>query len=217
MKARLIIPLVIAFLLPAEAGARTNMPEIGIHAAMEVSLPTGGNNIYKNGAGLTLGANCHVPFGRNFYFEPGLYFTYSAMSAKDLVSFDDKYYYEGAANIYGLRVPLMVGYRLSVSDIVTLHFATGPWLNVNISARQKLLPNFDAPVVVPSQTINLFNHGWKRVDALWGIQLGATFADNYYIGVTTGVAFTPLASFGNRDKKIRIHRNTVAISLGYRF
>ena len=56
-----------------------------------------------------------------------------------------------------------------------------------------------------------------RVDAQWGFSLNFRFAQSYYVGITGGVAFTPLASFGNKDKKIRIHRNTVAISLGYNF
>ncbi len=217
MKAKYLLPLALAAVAANGAFAQSPAPQFGIHAAMEVTLPSGASDIYKSGAGLTLGAYYRLPFAKRFYFEPGLLFNYTAMSSKDLVTFDDQYFYEGAANLYGIRIPLTVGYNFDVSDIVSLHFSTGPWINVNISAQQKLLPNFSAPETVPDRTINLFNYGWKRVDALWGISLGATFADNYYVGITTGVAFTPLASFGNRDKKIRIHRNTVAISLGYRF
>ena len=69
----------------------------------------------------------------------------------------------------------------------------------------------------PERKVSLLKHGWKRVDAQWGIRLSVTFARHYYVGVTTGVAFTPLAKFGNRDKKIRVYRNTVALSLGYNF
>ena len=95
--------------------------------------------------------------------------------------------------------------------------STGPWLNINLSARQNLLPNMEAPVAVPAQKANLFDQGWKRFDAQWGLKLSFTFAESYFVGITTGVAFTPLASFGDKDKKIRIHRNTIAISLGYNF
>ena len=216
MKAKILLPLALSGMLSASAAAQ--LPTgLGIHAAMEVTVPTGASSIYKTGAGLTLGAYYRVQLPKSFYFEPGLLFNYTAMSSKDLVSFDDTYYYEGAANMYGIRVPLTVGYSFNVGDFVDLDVSTGPWINVNISARQKLLPNFSAPEIVPNKTINLFDHGWEHVDALWGIHLGATFADSYYVGLTTGISFTPLASYGDKDKKIRIHRNTVAISLGYRF
>ncbi len=216
MKAKYLLPLAIAALVPAAAPAQTPKG-LGIHAAMEVTMPSGASSIYKNGAGLTLGAHYRLPLPKKFYFEPGLLFNFTAMTAKDLVSFDDKYFYQGAANIYGLRIPLTVGYSVNLADFVNLDVSTGPWINFNISATQKLLPNFSAPEIVPNKTIDLFDHGWNRVDALWGIHLGATFADNYYVGLSTGLAFTPLASFGNKDKKIRIHRNTVAVTLGYRF
>jgi len=51
----------------------------------------------------------------------------------------------------------------------------------------------------------------------WGIRLSVTFAQHYFIGINTGVAFTPFAKFGDRDKKIRIYRNTIAVTLGYNF
>lgn len=184
---------------------------------MEVSVPSGGRNFYKTGAGFNAGLVLRMPMPRGFFFEPGLLFSYSAMTAKDLVSFDNEYFYEGAANLYTLRIPLMFGFSYSVNELWDLRFSTGPWINVNLSARQRLEPNFAAPEIVPDKSINLFKHGWKRVDALWGLRLSATFADHYTVGITAGVAFTPLARYGNHDKKVRIHRNSIAISLGYNF
>ena len=192
-------------------------PTLGARLGMDLSIPSGAHNFYKTGAGVNAGVICKMPLPRNFYFEPGLSFVYTAMTAKDLVSFDNEYFYEGAANVYTLSVPLNFGYSFDVNGNMSLDVFTGPRLNINLSARQDLDPNFAAPEPVPDRTINLFDHGWKRVDASWGFGLSATFAEHYYIGITAGVAFTPLADYGDRDKKIRVHRNTVALSLGYNF
>ncbi|MCM1066029.1 MAG: PorT family protein [Muribaculaceae bacterium] len=216
MKSKLLIGMLLLAAATPGASAQLN-PTFGVRASMEISLPSGAYDDYKVGAGFNVGAVCRLNLPRGFYFEPGAYFTYSAMTAKDLVSFDELYFYEGAANLYGIRVPLNVGYTYSVSPAVDLDFYTGPWLNINVSARQRLDPNFDAPEVVPARTINLFKHGWRHVDGQWGFGLTATFAHSYTVGITAGVAFTPLAKYGNGDKKVRIHRSTIALSLGYNF
>ena len=216
MKTELLLAAAAFAVCVPMATAQTG-PSLGVRASMELTAPSGGGDYYKLGAGVTVGVVADLPLYRRVYFEPGVLFTYSAMTAKDLVTFNDEYYYQGAANLYGIRVPLNFGYDFDLTDNLSMSVATGPWLNFNVSARQKLLPNFAAPDPLPNRTINLFDHGWKRVDAQWGFSLNFRFAQSYYVGITGGVAFTPLASFGNKDKKIRIHRNTVAISLGYNF
>lgn len=217
MKAKILVASVFLTVALCVTAGEKWQPTFGARLGMELTMPSGAGNFYKTGAGVNVGAICNMPMTRNFYFEPGLSFVYTAMTAKDLVSFDNEYFYEGAANIYSLSVPLNFGYSFTVADNMSLEVFTGPRLNINLSARQDLDPNFAAPEHVPDRTINLFDYGWKRVDASWGFGLSATFATHYYIGITAGVAFTPLADFGNRDKKIRVHRNTIAISLGYNF
>lgn len=216
MKTRLLLLTVIACaaVLPA---ASLRPVSFDARVAMELTSPGGGGDYYRLGAGFDAGATVRLPLVRSLYFEPGLFFTYSAMTAQELVTFDDEYYFEGATNMYGLRVPFNFGYTFNLTDNVAMDVFTGPWLNINLSARQKLLPNFSAPQPLPDRKINLFEHGWRRADAQWGFGLSFTFAQSYYIGITGGVGFTPLAKFGNKDKKVRIHRNTVAISLGYKF
>lgn len=197
----------------SSAGAGEWAPVAGVRAGMEISVPSGGRNIYKTGAGLNVGVVVQLPLKQNFYFEPGAYFDFMSMTAKDLVSFDDEYFYEGAANVYSVRLPFDFGYTLSVSDICNLDFSTGPAVDINISARQNLDPNFSAPEIVPDRTINLFDHGWKRVDAKWGFGIGATFSEHYMVGITAHVALSPIASINHRH----IYRNSFAIILGYNF
>ncbi len=217
MLRRLLTTFIILGALAFTGQAQSSGPVFGVRLAMDVTFPSGGHNPYKTGAGFTLGGVCNIPLKNSFFFEPGLHFYYTGMTAKDLIQFDEDYFYEGAAKMYGLRIPLHFGYVFDANDLLTIAISTGPWLSINLYARQSLLPNMSAPVALPDKTVNLFKHGWKRVDMLWGIAVSFTFAKSYTVGLTTGIGDTPLAKYGNRDRKIKIHRNVAAISLGYNF
>lgn len=211
------IPAVLALAATATATAQQWSPTFGVRAAMEISVPSGARNMYKTGAGLNAGLIVRMPIKQGFYFEPGAYFDFMSMTAKDLVSFDDEYFYEGAANVYSLRMPFNFGYSIELNDNCTLDISTGPAIGINISARQDLDPNFAAPERVPDRTINLFDHGWKHVDAKWGFGAGATFAGHYVIGLKADVALSPIASIHRAHGKTRLYRNSFAIVLGYNF
>lgn len=214
MRCRLILLSLIAAIAATGAAAQIK-PTFGVRASMEVTMP-GNRDYYKNGAGFTVGGVMQLPLPRNFYFEPGLLFSYTSIGSQDLIPFDNNYY-QGGVKEYSIRVPLNVGYTFNAGDLWTIGFYTGPWINFNIAATQTLDPNFSAAIPVPEKNINMMKHGWKRVDAMWGFGLSFTFAENYHIGLSGGVGMTPLAKFGNRDKKVRIHRNVIAITLGYNF
>ncbi len=187
-----------------------------VRAVMELVIPSGGHDSYNTGAGASVGAFYRLPLRKHLYFEPGLEVYYHSMTASQDMLIGD-YYYQGSAQLSRLRVPLMVGYNFTPSSLLDISVSTGPWLNVNLYARQDILPNFNAPELVPDNKIDLFKHGFKRVEAHWGLKLKFTFAKSYTVGIVTGVAFTPLASYGMRDKKIKIYGHTVGISLGYNF
>lgn len=217
MKTKLILATILLSLATLSLKAQRPDPVVGARLSMELAFPAGGYDYYKTGAGVTVGPSVKLPLARQFFFEPSLLFSYTGFSSKYLVKFNDNYLYQGSANLYSLRMPLEVGCDFNLGGMWQVNVATGPWINFNLSARQSLMPNFDAPVREPSTRISLFDYGWKRVDAQWGIRLSVTFAQHYFIGIDSGVAFTPFAKFGNRDKKIRIYRNTVAVTLGYNF
>lgn len=217
MLRRLLTSVFLLGLLSLTGFARDNESYFGVRLAMDVTFPGGGYDSYNTGAGFTLGGIYNVPFRNNFYFEPGVLFYYTGMSSKDLIKFDNNYLLQGSARQYGFRIPMNVGYQFNAGDNLTVGVATGPMLSVNISARQQLDAVPGAPIPIPDKTVNLFHHGWRNVDLLWGISVNFTFARSYVIGFSTGVGLTPLAKYGNNDKKIRIQRNTVAIALGYNF
>lgn len=217
MPRKLLISILCVAFAVCTLSAQEQKVTWGARLSMDVSFPTADKNPYKVGSGFSAGAVANIILPKRFFFEPGLMFYYTAMSSRSLITFDDNYFYEGSAKIYGFRIPLAVGYNFDVADRWRMSVSTGPYLNVNISAQQNLDPNLSAPVPVPDKKISLFDHGWRHVDAGWHISLSTTFAESYYVGITGGVNFTPLASYGNHDKKIRIYRNTVAVTLGYNF
>lgn len=214
MKSKFILTLLLA---AASLSATALTPSYGVRLSMDVTLPSGSENTYKNGAGFMVGGVAKIGLPKNFFVEPGLMFRYTGMNTKNLVTFDDKYYYEGAAKFYGLRIPVNIGRTFNVAPMMALDVTTGPYLDINLSAKQGYDPNPGTPLPEPAKDLDLFKKGWRRVDAGWGLGLSMTFAHNYYVGISGGVAVSPLAKYGNKDKLIRIRRNNVAITLGYNF
>lgn len=200
-------------LLPAAA---LGQMQFGARLSYDVTFPINANNAYSTGSGFTLGGVANIPLKRSFFIEPGLMFRYASMPSKNLTLFDHELY-EGSARVYTIHIPVDLGYTFDINDNMSIAVSTGPYLNVNVAARQKLDPNFGATVHVSNQKISLFNHGWKHVDGGWNIKLGTTFAHSYYVGIGGDISFTPLAKFGDRDKKIRIYRSSVSVILGYNF
>lgn len=186
----------------------------GVMGAFELSIPSGSHGAWDTGSGASLLAYYRLPLTEHFDFVPAIGGYYSTMGADYLYS--NGATYDGTVKSAGIRIPLSVAYHFAPSQAVDVGIATGPWININLYARHYAMP---APMADPPapRSANLMRYGVKRVEALWGLVLSVTFKEHYTVGITTGVAFTPLASFGNRDNKIRIRRNTIALSLGYNF
>lgn len=166
---RKILTIAALLVCAATAGAADFFSGLGVRTSMEVTIPSGGRGFYGNGAGFTAGVSYTVPLAGNFSFDPELLFVYSTMSDKSEVMVDD-HYYNGAARTFGLRVPLMFSYNFSLHRNVTMAVSTGPWLNINLSARQNLLPNMEAPVAVPAQKNQPFRPGMEAVRRTMGFK-----------------------------------------------
>lgn len=191
-------------------------PSLGVRLSMELSTPSGATSYFKTGSGFTAGIVSRFSLPAKLFVEPGILFVYSAMTDKNPIPLGD-FMYQGSVKQYGIRVPINVGYRIFPNESFNIDVYTGPWINFNIASKQTLDPNFSAPTPVPTSSIDLMKYGWRRVDTQWGFGLGFTFAEKYHVGVSGGIGMTPLARFGNKDKKIRIHRNVVALTMGYNF
>lgn len=191
-------------------------PYFGVRVGMQVTLPTGSENTYGVGAGFHGGIIYHRPLPKQLFIEPGLFFSHSTMSTRNTFIYEG-FRFTGTANVSAISVPVYFGYSFKPSRVLDVGIATGPSVYFNLLARQGFDPNFSAPMPVPTTKINMFKHGWKHVDGLWGIKLNLNFADHYFVGVSGELSFTPLAVYGDDDKKIKIRRNSVEVTFGYNF
>lgn len=203
----------------AATAATAQGPDItyGARAGFEITMPGGSHNLYDTGSGFQAGAIARIGLPKNFYVEPGLYFYYTSMDARFLTAVDGDDLYRGQAKTYGLRIPVNVGYSLDFDDLWTLNMSTGPYMNINLRARQNYEPNFGAAERVPRGSTNLFDHGWRHVEAGWGVGVSVTYAGHYEVGVSAGFNFTPMAKIAGGEKDYKVHRNMIAITLGYNF
>lgn len=197
--------------MTATAQTSTNF---GIRASFDVTHATGTDDGLNNGSGVTIMGVYTIPLTSKVYFEPGVGVYYNTMGIQP-VEFDDGLY-DGSIRNFGFKVPFNVGYRVELFNNLDIAAYTGPWVNVNMTAKASLQPNFEGPA--PTRSTSLFDDGWHRVDAQWGFGISATYAQKYYIGISGGIGMTAMATFDGHDgAKHRLRRNTVSISLGYNF
>lgn len=218
MNARYYLPALLLLAAPAVLNAQEpkRIP-VGFEArlAFDVTSNTGAKPFYDTGAGLTVGGLVNFGLPRNFYFEPGLLFYYTAWSI-DNDRLEALKLYSGSAKNFGVRIPFNFGYTVPLLDNLTLQAYTGPWLNVNITAKQSMSPAPGSPYEKYYNS-NLFKDGFKRVDAQWGFGLKLTWSEHYVVGVSFGVSMTPARKFTSLHHEMTQRRNSFQVNLGYKF
>ena len=201
-----------ALSLAAMTATAQTSPYFGIRASFDITHATGTDGGLGNGSGATVMAVYNIPLTSKVYFEPGVGMFYNTMGIQPIEV--DEGFYDGSIRNVGFRIPFNVGYRFELFNDLDIAACTGPWLNVNLTSDSKLDPNFEGPM----HSTSLFGDGWNRVDAQWGFGITATYAQNYYIGISGGIGMTRMATFTTPgDVKHHLLRNTVSITLGYNF
>lgn len=189
----------------------------GVGAGWDINIPSGSSAHWDTGSGATLTGWGAMALSNKVFVASGLDVFYRTMGTNWITGADEALV-EGTVKNVGLRVPLLAGLNLPLSQSVEIDLATGPQIEVNLMARHYPDP---VPDVLSHNTdnssANMFHNGFRRVSGSWRLALGFTFSTHYYVGIDSSVGFTPLASFGNRDNKIRIRGNTVAVKLCYKF
>ncbi|MDE6278091.1 MAG: PorT family protein [Muribaculaceae bacterium] len=219
MKARYLLPVVGLCLttlsLSAQNDAQPSIVSYEARLAFDVSSNTGASAFYDTGAGFTAGGVAQIRMPRNFFFMPGVLFYYTAWSI-DNDRLEALKLYSGSASNFGIRVPVSVGYDVPLLPNLSLQAYTGPWLNVNLRARQTLSAAPGSPFEDFYET-NLFKDGFRRVDAQWGFGLNLTWEEHYVLGVSFGVGMTPMRKFSSLHNEMTQRRNSFQVNLGYRF
>lgn len=223
-KTVLFLTLVIACCAaPAKAQTATtfsnpfNMPHFGIRVGGDIVCPGSisadnvGLKVFSSGGGIEFGAIYNLPLIANFYIEPGLKFYYNRYSMKkDFIDMiDDSGVISNVSfNKYGLRIPVMAGYRFDIAPSAGLHLFTGPEFEIGISAKEHVGDGSH------SASADLYGDdgGMRRADILWSI--GAGISTGHFIFSVAG-SFGMLNMYDITD--VSFHENRVTFSVGYNF
>lgn len=162
----------------------------GIRAAFDVNLPgkVHGNVIddrmYRNGTGGTLGAVCNIFLGNKFYLEPAISLFYDTYSYKGLTIMGNNYE-ESDPLIYklGLRIPVVVGYSIGISDRLSIAPFTGPEMSYAFTGKIKVhdkdrLDLEDSSLFGKFGNQRRFDFGWKIgiafFSGMWSFNIDGT-------------------------------------------
>ncbi len=219
MKRKVILAAITLLLgtIIASAQDPNESPRVRYEArlAFDVTSNTGVGQFYDTGAGFTVGGFAEIRLPRNFYFSPGLLAYYTGWSM-DNSRLEALKLYSGSSSNWGFRIPISVGYNIPLLSNLTMQVYSGPWLNVNVSARQTMSAAPESPYEKYYES-NLFKDGFKHVDAQWGFGVKFAWEDHYVLGVSFGVGMTPIRHFTSIHNEMTQRRNSFQLNLGYRF
>lgn len=215
---RIFSLMILSVVAVASTFARTNTDwsGFGLRLGLDVNCPTkwhaNGSSVkyYKPGGGFYFGAVYNIPLSGSFYFEPGASMFYDTYRFDDLV-LSSQVTTSPTVKKFGLRMPLVLGYRFELTDKISLMLSTGPEVSVGIIGKVDIDKHLDwGDGGVPGT--NLFSDfGHRRHDIAW--RIGAAIpVEEYYFGIDVA-----LGMIDQRKGSPRFHENRVSFSIGYNF
>lgn len=218
----LFIPLTLA--LPAFAQNLTlnnpdNSPYWGVRVGYDITIPGKWHfdgesvDMFRHGSGVSVGAIYNLPLKANLFFEPGLSLSYYGYSYKDLLISDSHGEIvdtDPKIKKFGVRLPLMVGYRFDLSERLSVSAFTGPEAGYafygKVNTKHKDLLGESFPDDVFSE------HGHRRFNINWNVGVGVEVDYHWFVSVTGSFGLNDIQK---NDVCFKEHRATVAI--GYNF
>lgn len=235
------VAIVATGILPAKAEPSyffdnpDNKAQLGARFGIDVTAAANGDSFYSSKVGFSAGVVYDIPIFMNFYFEPGVGIFYNPFG-KNIVPYYNTgevdadgneirlpYVIDGTIRNFGFRVPLRVGYHLDFSPELSLHFLTGPQIDLSLMARYHrnsvTLPGGNT---LDGEGQNIFGTGgFHHVDLSWYMGVGVTYG-RYYLDLGGSLGMTHMLSKGaikSGDYMVNfptdIRRNIFTITLGY--
>lgn len=180
----------------------------------ELTTPSGSAGRWSTGGGATLIASYTYYIDDRWFISPGIGAFYNTMGTDFIPEANN--IYEGTVKNYGARIPMLAGYRIRLTDDLSLALATGPTLNINVYAKEHPMPDFEAEVIEP-EPVSLFGKGFHRSDLMWTFYAGITYKRHYCVGFQGSAGLTDVATMSVNQRTLNIHRNNIALMLSYTF
>ena len=212
---RRVILIALAWIM-ASAGLMAETPIFGVKGSIDVPMPGKWHNsagtfkMFNPGYGFSLGGVCNVYLGQGFYFEPGVSLFYEGYGYHDLlvlnangeaVDCDPKLWKAG------MRVPVVFGCTLDITDDFALTLFTGPELNYAFAGKN----TYKHKELVGEQPTDLFRD-MRRVDLAWHAGFGVPISC-FLVSLEASFGLTDLI----RNPNITYRENRLAGTLTYYF
>lgn len=185
-------------------GASAQNGHFGIRVGGEIVCPGDISNsgvsvdAFSVGGGVEFGGIYYAPIKAGFYIEPGLKLYYNQYSFND-----DVVGLDASVRKFGMRIPVMLGYRFGLTNNIGLHLFTGPEFEIGFTAKEHS----------EGYSESLYGDGgMNRFDALWGIGAGISYKHFFY-SVSGSIGMCNMLS----DSDAKFHENRVTFSIGYNF
>ncbi|MDE5982161.1 MAG: PorT family protein [Duncaniella sp.] len=191
----------------------------GVRVSADITMPgkwktSNGEKVkmYKNGWGIAAGAVYNHPLGKNFYIEPGASLFYDTYEYDDLMlsTGDNPVTANPSVNKFGLRIPVVIGYRFVLLNRLEMSVFTGPELSYALSGKIKVKDEWNLGDDLPTDLFG--KHGYRRADCRWRAGLGIYPDERWMVSVS--------GAFGLIDQHkndLSFHENMITISVGYDF
>lgn len=206
-----------------------DLPHFGIRLGLDLDFPTSYKykngttaNLFGTGAGFDITGVYHMPLGYNFYFEPGasIYYntldidvdTYKGIFEQEFIPLPNGTYKNNMSmRLYGIRIPILVGYSLPL-DNIRINFFAGPVLQIGLVARYHV--GFRYGEVNFGGSNNAYGDEglMDRFDA--GIRIGGGIEYNKFLFQLYGTIGTcDQAS----ERHVKMRTSQLNIGIGYNF
>lgn len=193
-------------------------PVLGARAGLDINSLTGPG--YKNSAGWELGAVYNMPLiipgVQGVYIEPGLYFYHDRWGVDKHTWADPDLAFVTKTNsvffsTWGMRIPVVAGWRYSVDRDWSLTGFTGPVLSIGFTNDFHFNGKIDKAEAEMSW--NAYDSGEvHRADLAWRIGIGADYR-NWHFDISGDIGLTRVIS----EEVGGSHVNRVSLTAGYNF
>ncbi len=221
MKHKIISLLILMAVCAGNCFASTDSEPVmwGIKANLGMELPGkwrgNGSSVkmFSPGASFQIGAVSNIYLGRNFYFEPGVglyYDTYKYDGMSMMTGDEIPLSIDPAVRKFGIRVPLVVGYTIAVSETFDMSVFTGPQIGYALwgGVHTKYPAYYEGPDFFPTELFGV--HGQRRFNFDWKIGVGFP-VNNFLVSLEGDIGISDLLRAPD-SMSFRENRFTVGVT-----